>query len=41
MKKMKNNEILLDVIGDTDEKLIPGLSPKRKSNRILKWAEKE
>ena len=38
MKKMKNNEILLDVIGDTDEKLIPGLSPKRKSNRILKWA---
>ena len=38
MKNMKNREILLDVIGDTDEKLIPELSPKRKPNRILKWA---
>ena len=38
MKNMKNREILLDVIGDTDEKLIPDLSPKRKPNRILKWA---
>ena len=38
MKKMKNREILLDVIGDTDEKLIPELSPKRKPNRFLKWA---
>ena len=38
MKKMKNREILLDVIGDTDEKLIPELSTRRKPNRILKWA---
>ena len=37
MKNMKNREILLDVIGDTDETLIPGLSTKRKPNRILKW----
>ena len=37
MKKIKNREILLDVIGDTDETLIPGLSTKRKPNRILKW----
>ena len=34
---MKNREILLDVIGDTDEKLIPTLSPKRKQTRFLKW----
>ncbi|MBQ1412847.1 MAG: hypothetical protein IIY93_06635 [Clostridia bacterium] len=38
MKNMKNRDILLDVIGDTDEKLIPELSTKRKPNRILKWA---
>ena len=38
MEKMKNRQILLDVIGDTDEKLIPELSPKRKTNRILQWA---
>lgn len=38
MKNMENREILLDVIGDADEKLIPSLSPKRKPNRILKWA---
>ena len=37
MKNMKNRDILFDVIGDTDEKLIPGLSPKKKPNRILKW----
>ena len=38
MEKMKNRQILLDVIGDTDEKLIPELTAKRKPNRILKWA---
>lgn len=38
MKNMKNREILLDVIGDADEKLIPALSPKRKQTRLLKWA---
>lgn len=38
MKNMKNREILLDVIGDTDEKLIPELSPKRKPKQFLKWA---
>ncbi len=38
LKNLKNRELLLDVIGDTDEKLIPELSPKRKPNRILKWA---
>lgn len=35
---MKNRDILLDVIGDTDEKLIPELSPKRKPKRFLQWA---
>ena len=38
MKKIKNREILLDVIGDTDETLIPELSTKRKPNRVLQWA---
>lgn len=27
---MKNKDILLDVIGDTDEKLIPELTAKKK-----------
>ena len=35
---MKNREILLEAIGETDEKLIPELTPKRKPNRFLKWA---
>ncbi|MCI6560530.1 MAG: hypothetical protein PUB66_05755 [Oscillospiraceae bacterium] len=35
---MKNNEILLDVIGDTDEKLIPELSAESKRKRIIKWS---
>ena len=38
MKKMKNRVILLDVIGDTDETLIPELSSKRKPKRFLQWA---
>lgn len=35
---MKNKDILLDVIGDTDEKLIPELSAERKKSRIIKWS---
>lgn len=34
---MKNNDILLEVIGDTDEKLIPDLTSKKKKSNILKW----
>ena len=32
---MKNNEILMDVIGETDEKLIPSLQQKKKN--ITRW----
>lgn len=35
---MKNNDILLEVIGDIDEKLIPDLTSKKKKSSILKWA---
>lgn len=34
---MKNKDILLDVIGDTDEKLIPELAAKKKKSSILRW----
>lgn len=34
---MKNKEILLDVIGDTDERLVPELTAKKKKNSVLKW----
>lgn len=34
---MKNKDILLDVIGDIDDNLIPELSAKKKNNRIVKW----
>lgn len=34
---MTNKEILLDVIGDTDEKLIPELTTKKKKSSIFKW----
>ena len=34
---MKNRDILLDVIGDTDENLIPGLSAGKRKSRIVKW----
>lgn len=34
---MKNRDILLDVIGDTDGKLIPGLNAENKKNRRIKW----
>ncbi|MBQ5310938.1 MAG: hypothetical protein ILP19_02705, partial [Oscillospiraceae bacterium] len=32
---MKNNEVLLDVIGDTDEELIPSLEKKKRD--ITRW----
>lgn len=35
---MKNRDILLEVIGDTDEKLVPDLTAKKKKSSILKWA---
>ena len=34
---MKNKDILLDVIGDTDEKLVPELTAKKKKSSIFKW----
>ena len=34
---MKNRDILLDVIGDTDEKLVPELTAKKKKSSIIKW----
>lgn len=34
---MKNKDILLEAIGDTDEKLIPDLTAKKKKRSILKW----
>lgn len=34
---MKNKDILLDVIGDTDEKLVPELTAKKKNSSIFKW----
>lgn len=34
---MKNKDILLDVIGDADEKLVPELTAKKKKGSILKW----
>ena len=34
---MKNKDILLDVIGDTDEKLVPELTTKKKKSNIFKW----
>ncbi len=34
---MKNRDILLDVIGDTDETLIPELSEKKKRGPAVKW----
>ena len=35
---MKNKDILLDVIGDTDEKLIPELTAKKKKSSFVKWS---
>lgn len=35
---MTNKEILLDVIGETDEQLIPELSHTKKKRKPLKWA---
>lgn len=35
---MNNKDTLLDVIGDTDEKLIPELTEKSKKKSIVKWA---
>lgn len=35
---MKNKDILLDVIGDTDEKLVPELTVKKKKSNIVKWS---
>lgn len=35
---MKNKDILLDVIGDTDEKLVPELTTKKKKAKFWKWA---
>ena len=35
---MKNKDILLDVIGDTDEKFVPELKDKHKKNGTVKWA---
>lgn len=35
---MKNKDILLDVIGDTDEKLVPELTAKKKKSNIVKWS---
>lgn len=34
---MNNKDILLDVIGDTDESLIPELSQKKKRTSVAKW----
>lgn len=34
---MKNKDILLDVIGDTDEKLVPELTAKKKKSSIFRW----
>lgn len=34
---MKNKEILLDVIGDTNEKLVPELTAKKKKINVLRW----
>lgn len=34
---MKNKDILLDVIGDADENLVPELTAKKKKSSILKW----
>lgn len=34
---MKNKDILLDVIGETDEKLVPELTEKQKKNSTIKW----
>ena len=34
---MKNKEILLDVMGDTDERLVPELTAKKKKSGILGW----
>lgn len=35
---MKNKDILLDVIGDTDEKLVPELTAMKKKSSIVKWS---
>lgn len=35
---MNNKDTLLDVIGDTDEKLIPELTEKSKRKSVVKWA---
>ena len=35
---MKNNEILLDVIGETNDELIPDITRKKKMPNIVKWA---
>lgn len=35
---MNNKDTLLDVIGDTDEKLIPELTEKSKKKSVVKWA---
>ena len=34
---MKNKEILLDMIGETDEKLVPELTAKKKKSNIIRW----
>lgn len=34
---MKNRDILLDVIGEADEKLIPEPCSKKKKSRIIRW----
>lgn len=34
---MKNKDILLEVIGEVDEKLVPELTAKKKKSSILKW----
>ena len=34
---MKNNEILLEVIGETNEELVPQLPPKKHGKAIIKW----
>lgn len=34
---MNNKDILLDMIGETDEKLVPGLTTKRKKNNMIRW----
>ena len=35
---MKNKEILLDVIGDVDETLIPDLTVRKRNTSILRWS---